>query len=175
LHLTRELRIARGFAARFYLIPLQVNSGVSQRTRVDIEKVKFFRRSVVLGAMALVTGCREPQGVVTSDSHVDSILTRDLNAYFRTRQGQPVLLHYTYLRSGPTITGIAFPKYYVWVRVEPVSGGTPVEGAARIALGDSAATVTNFLEHDSGSAAPPGLDSVFPAPVASSIRRLYWK
>jgi hypothetical protein len=28
LHLTRELRIARGFAARFYLIPLHVNSGV---------------------------------------------------------------------------------------------------------------------------------------------------
>jgi len=28
LQLTRELRIARGFAARFYLIPSQLNSGV---------------------------------------------------------------------------------------------------------------------------------------------------
>ena len=47
----------------------------------------------------------------------DSVLKHDLTAYFALRDSGPISVSYQLLRDGPTITGIAYPKYYVWVVV----------------------------------------------------------
>ena len=109
------------------------------------------------------------------EARVDTILRRDLTRYFNEHAGRPALVTYEYLRAGPTITGIAHPKYYVWVHADLGGDRVPVEGAARIALVDSVAEVTHFFQRDPGTIAPPTLDSVFPAPVTATIRRQYWK
>lgn len=141
--------------------------------------MKNHRLVVTIALFAAIIACRadeQPPGFTTSgDPRVDSIIGRDLTAYFSQRGGSRAQVSYEYLRSGPTITGIAYPKYYVWVRSTPTAGGAHVEGPARVALIDSVAEVTHFFAHDSGSVAPAQLDSVFPSPVVAIIRRHYWK
>ena len=137
------------------------------------------RRIATISLLALAIACRtgdQPGRAITSgDPNVDSIIGRDLTAHFSRRQGGPVRVSYEYLRSGPTVTGIAYPKYYLWVRVEPSTSRSRVDGPARVALIDSVAEVTHFFPYHQGTAAPAELDSVFPPPVVASIEQLYWK
>jgi hypothetical protein len=141
--------------------------------------VNSLRRLLVTSLVTAVVACErgnQPKGAISfGDARADSIIRRDLTAYFTRRAGTATRVSYEYLRNGPTVTGIAYPKFYVWVRADPLGGGSGVEGPARIALIDSSAEVTHFFSHDSGTVAPPELDAVFPASVAASLRRSYWK
>jgi hypothetical protein len=96
-------------------------------------------------------------------------MQRDLQRYFTQRDGMGSQVRYTYLRSGATVTGIAYPKYYVWIASRR-GDSLLSEGAARVALIDSAAEVTHFFPFAAMLRNPRALDSVFPPPVAESIR-----
>ncbi len=100
----------------------------------------------------------------------DSVLKHDLTAYFALRDSGPISVSYQLLRDGPTITGIAYPKYYVWVVVR--SGKRLVRvGAARVAAINRSFEVTNFVEAQGIVRDPASVRSVFPAPLLEEIGR----
>lgn len=110
------------------------------------------------------------EGNVPPAAEFDQILKRDLAAYFGggSAEARPVV-EYRLLREAPTQSGVAYPKYYVWVRVE--SGGANArEGAARLAAVDRERfEVTDFLSREQIAADPGGIYQVFPAPVCERI------
>ena len=54
MHLTRELRIARGFTARFYPIPLQVNLGVRPHPEIShVDPMELAATVLALGGLAV--------------------------------------------------------------------------------------------------------------------------
>ena len=88
------------------------------------------------------------KGNVPPQSRFDRYLRRDLTAYFTRSTGKKVTVQYEFLREGPTQTGIAYPKYYLWVTVHT---GTKLvdEGAARAAAIDRRRfEVTHYLPED---------------------------
>lgn len=100
----------------------------------------------------------------------DSLLRHDLVAYFTSRLGRDARVDYELLRRGPTQTGIAYPKFYAWVRVK--AGGAVEEGAVRLAAVDRTGfEVTHFIRETEIRGAPEALNTVFPLPVADSIRK----
>lgn len=101
-------------------------------------------------------------------SSFDSILKRDLEAYFITKGVAVPKVDYALLRDGPTQTGIAFPKFYAWVRIS--SGNKLVEGAVRLAaMNRTQFEVTHFLSREQIVAAPTEVGKIFPAPLVSAI------
>lgn len=98
-------------------------------------------------------------------------LQRGLNAHF----GPAGRIEFSLLRDAPTKSGIAWPKYYAWVRIlgddiqQP-----PREGAARLAdMDGETVEVTHFVTAQQiradGSAA---IDSIFPAALVPRILAL---
>jgi hypothetical protein len=105
-----------------------------------------------------------------ADSALDRIMTRDLTEYFRRREGSPVRVVYEYLRTGPTVAGIAYPKYYLWVRATKPSGENAAVGAVRVEVIDSTIEVTHFFPRAYIEKEPACLDAVFPKSVIVAIR-----
>jgi hypothetical protein len=98
----------------------------------------------------------------------DALLRRDLSAYFSTVPVSSLSVSYELLRDGPTQSGVAFPKYYMWVRV--VGPPQPREGALSAAAIDR----THFEVYDFMSATdirstPEALRKVFPAMLVPLI------
>ena len=125
--------------------------------------------------VATVVACNQPRETradTLDDAKLDYIVGRDLNTYFSERAGVPVTVVHLYLRRGPTVTGVSYPKYYLWVSARDSSGrGTAVEGAARVALIDSVIEVTHFFPRDYIADRPTSVDSVFPPAVVVEIRK----
>jgi len=72
-------------------------------------------------------------------------------------------------REGPTLPGIAYPKFYVWVRID--KAGSVEEAAARIAAMDQVRfEVTDYLSKEDILSNPAAIDSVFPQAVCEKIR-----
>jgi hypothetical protein len=97
-------------------------------------------------------------------------LQRDLKAYFTQRGIKTPIIRYLLLRDGPTQSGIAYPKYYLWVWVwsgttAAASGAACVEAVDRRRF-----EVTEFLERRAILSGPDSVRSVFPAAVAAAIR-----
>ena len=55
-------------------------------------------------------------GNVPDQSQFDSLMKRDLEKYFSATFGQ-ISVKWEYLRHGATQSGVASPKYYLWIRV----------------------------------------------------------
>lgn len=90
-------------------------------------------------------------------------LVRDLTAYF-VGQGVPApTVTYELLRSGPTQSGVSYPKYYVWAKAVG-SDGTVVEGAARTAaIERTRFEITDFVTRQTITTNPDSLAMVVPA------------
>ena len=81
-------------------------------------------------------------------------------------------VEYAYLRRGPTVTGIAYPKYYLWIVARDSSRrAVTAEGAARVAAVDSVIEVTHFFPKQYIGREPVSVDSVFPPAVIAEIRK----
>ena len=106
------------------------------------------------------------EGNIPDDSHFENFLRRDLKAYFG---GRPVT--FEYLRHGPTQSGVAFPKYYLWVKVQdPRSKQLWNQGAVRVAAVDRTHfEVTTFLSLKDLKRSPEQAAATFPKPVAEKI------
>lgn len=83
-------------------------------------------------------------------------------------------MSYELLRKEPTQSGVAYPKYYAWVRVHRDDG--LLEGAVRLAaVDDEKFEVTNFeVTHFLGAreivTSPRLIEPVFPQPLHQTIR-----
>ena len=100
----------------------------------------------------------------------DRLLRRDLAAYFSSKEAASPRIEYELLRDGPTQSGIAYPKFYIWVRAYSPDGSAR-QGAARLAaIERQRFEVTHFVEQGSIAQNPSQLDALFPPPVAARIK-----
>ena len=106
---------------------------------------------------------------VPDSSDFSTFMTRDLEAYFAKTEGRSTDISYEMLRNSPTQTGIAYPKFYLWVKA--VYGDKTInEGAARVAAIEKRRfEITHFLSIKDIKADPEKLYLVFPRPVCERI------
>lgn len=110
------------------------------------------------------------RGNVPPSSDFDKLLRRDLTTYFKQSNGKAVTVDYQLLHREPTQSGVALPKYYLWVKT--YQGGKLIEeGAARGAAIKqkqfefiSYFSKTDMVEH------PQLIDRTFPIPIGDKIK-----
>jgi len=105
---------------------------------------------------------------VPAPEDFDKFMRRDLTDYFAaTFKGLPV--QYELLRDAPTQSGVAYPKYYLWVTIG--GGKSPQQrGAVRVAaIEKKRFEVSDFISEDAIKQDPTGIYRVFPAPVCEKI------
>ena len=97
------------------------------------------------------------------------LLSRDLKSYLDGRTKRDLNIEHELLRTGPTQTGISYPKYYVWVK--GLDGKRVVlDGAARvIAIEKARFEVTHFLSRQEIRSSPAEVEKIFPAALAPVI------
>lgn len=96
-------------------------------------------------------------------------MTRDLKFYLDRHSQMNLRVEYELLRQGPTQTGIAYPKYYAWVK--GFDGSRVVlEGAARIAaIEKTRFEITDFLSRQEIDTSPSKVEKTFPAALQANI------
>lgn len=100
----------------------------------------------------------------------NAALQRDLEAHFAGQGHSGASVTYQLLRDGPTQTGIAWPKYYLWVEVESADAGF-LAGAARVAaIEGEGFLITRFVSKQEIVAAPDRLSGIFPTALVPDIR-----
>lgn len=107
---------------------------------------------------------------VPAEKQFNAFLQRDLLSYFKREVGPATTaVEYQLLRSAPTQSGVASPKYYLWVRA--MAGSTPAqEGAVRVAaFGQTHFEVTNFMSATSIREQPNQVSAVFPAALVPLV------
>jgi hypothetical protein len=103
----------------------------------------------------------------------DTFLHRDLLAYFHTMGAKTVShVEYQLLREGPTQSGVAYPKYYLWVKALSANS-ILYEGAMRVAaIEHTRFEVMHFLSRSQIQTSPSEVGTVFPAPLVASVLSL---
>jgi hypothetical protein len=98
------------------------------------------------------------------------LLQRDLDTFFRSKLDSPQLrVEYELLRQGPTQSGLAFPKYYLWASVFGADG-IVTSGALRVAaIKRENFHVTHFVTREQILSSPEALSKVFPSPLVDQI------
>ena len=145
-----------------------------------------FRRVLLLllPLAALVTpSVSYGQGVIEAiaKSHIEAnipdksdfgnLLIRDLESYFGVPRKKTVRADYELLREAPTQTGIAYPKYYAWVKI--FDGDKLVdEGAVRVAaIERKRFEITHYLSKSDIKHRPPAVDRIFPKALVDIIKK----
>ena len=107
---------------------------------------------------------------VPSQEAFPSYLERDLLAYFRSEVSPEVAsVTYVMLREGATQSGVAYPKFYLWVQAAGKSGAL-AEGAVRVmAIDRKGFEVTHFISSADVLADPTAVSSSFPAALVPVI------
>ena len=138
------------------------------------------RFGLLLAVALLVSPCGFTQVPGVAESHIDGnvpdtkdfkpFLIRDLTAHLKPKVGEGITVGYELLRDGPTQTGIAYPKFYLWVTATKPDK-TVLDGAARVAAIDKKEfQVTTFISRADIVAHPEDLASVFPQLLLDKIR-----
>jgi hypothetical protein len=133
-----------------------------------------------LAATACAASCSRSSAQGVQESHIagnipdvdqfDTVLKRDLSAYFLSLGMARPKVTYEMLRIGPTQSGVAYPKYYLWASAVS-DGGQSLVGALRVAAIERLRfEVTDFVSRDDVLAKPDVLASIFPAALLPSIR-----
>lgn len=108
---------------------------------------------------------------VPAPEEFERLLQRDLLAFFKHSVGSAITsVEVQPLRSGPTQSGVSYPKFYLWVKV---MAGSSVQqtGAVRVAaVQRTRFEVTDFMAAASIKAKPSEVGAVFPAALVPSIQ-----
>jgi len=115
-----------------------------------------------------------------SDAHIESnvpddkdfkkFLARDIQKYFSIKLNKAIRIEYELLRDSPTQSGIAYPKYYLWVKV--FDDNTIIEeSAVRIAaIGKVRFEVIEYVSKSEIIREPKKIETIFPAGLCDNIR-----
>ena len=108
---------------------------------------------------------------VPPEADFGRFLQRDLDKYFKAKRSNPFKLTYEFLRIGATQTGIAYPKFYLWVQISE-KGKVVEQGAVRLAaIEKKEFQITDFVPEAAIRADSTGIYKVFPAPVCDTIKQ----
>jgi hypothetical protein len=137
-------------------------------------------KTVVFAAVLLVLPSLAASQMPLQQSHVEAnvpsqqdfeaFLDRDLLAHFKGA-GFPsaTAVEAQLLRKEPTQSGVAYPKYYAWIKIKNGSQ-LLTEGAVRVAaIGQKRFEVTNFLSRKQIQSNSGEVATVFPGPLLSAI------
>src|SRR6266550_2261815 len=85
-----------------------------------------YRLSLLLASAFLACAPCHAQIPGVAESHIAAnvpstndfrpFLIRDLTAYLKPTHGDKLTVDYELLRDGPTQSGVAYPKFYLWLR-----------------------------------------------------------
>ncbi len=107
---------------------------------------------------------------VPAPENFERYLSRDLVSYFSDRLHHPVVVAYEPLRLGPTQSGVAYPKYYLWVKIDGGNDDT-TRGAVRVAAVEQTHfVVTDFVSERVLRSEFDQALAVFPAAVCETIK-----
>jgi len=70
---------------------------------------------------------------VPDQKDFDRILNRDITKYVTDKADKDITVKVELLRDGPSQSGVALPKYYIWIEKRSAKGVLMEEAAARIA------------------------------------------
>jgi hypothetical protein len=106
---------------------------------------------------------------VPSANDFRPFLIRDLTAYLKPAHGDGLTVNYELLRDGPTQTGIAYPKFYLWLRATNAEKAV-IEGAVMIAAIDKKRfDVRNFVPRSEIISHPDSIARIFPQALIEKI------
>lgn len=138
-----------------------------------------YRLTLLLASafLACASCCAQIPGV--AESHIAAnvpstndfrpFLIRDLTAYLKPTHGDKLTVDYELLRDGPTQSGVAYPKFYLWLRATNAEK-TVIQGAVRVAAVDKKRfDVTDFVPRADIVSHPDALDRIFPRAVIEKI------
>ena len=131
--------------------------------------------------VALLFVCCVSIGRTQSNSHIErhvpapndfaKILARDVREYLSKKEGQVLVAEFELLRDAPTQSGVAYPKFYAWVRGMDDQKKTVVEGAMRLtAIEKKRFEVIDFLSKSEIIAASDRVESVFPRILIPKVK-----
>ena len=107
---------------------------------------------------------------VPDEKDFDAILKRDMTAYVTDRSDKEIAVGVELLRNAPTQSGVALPKFYVWIVKRDAQGVVMEEAAARIAaIEKKKFEVIQYYEKKRIVAEPDLMKKVFPADVYEKI------
>jgi hypothetical protein len=139
--------------------------------------VRKLNLTVVLVLCGWLAACSDPIQQAHVDANVpparqfQSLLKRDLERFFSDRRGSTVAVSYELLRDAPTQSGIAYPKYYVWVRAEDAAKLVE-EVAVRVAAIDRTRfQITDFVSTREIQRNALEVDKIFPKALVPDIVR----
>ena len=100
-----------------------------------------------------------------------AFLKRDLTTYFEKKLMKKNLdIHFEPLRKQPTQSGLAYPKYYLWVQVKDKNGALLTKGSARVAAIDAKEfEVTDYLTAEEIIKNPESIEAIFPKALCDGI------
>lgn len=156
--------------------PENAQHDISMRAKFGWEIISL----LALAAAPCVSACDQSAAQDIQGSHIadnvpdvgqfDLLLVRDLSSYFASKGMSRPQVAYKLLRTGPTQSGVAYPKYYLWVSAVSDSGQT-MSGAARVAAIERLRfEITDFVSRDDVLQKPAALASIFPAALLPVIR-----
>ena len=108
---------------------------------------------------------------VPSANDFRPFLIRDLTAYLKPTHGDKLTVDYELLRDGPTQSGVAYPKFYLWLRATNAEKAV-IEGAVRVAAVDKKRfDVTDFVPRSEIISHPETLMRIFPQALIEKIHK----
>ncbi|MEY2408094.1 MAG: hypothetical protein QOF48_764 [Verrucomicrobiota bacterium] len=139
----------------------------------------MIHRLPLLFAFALLACACHAQIPGVAESHIAAnvpstndfrpFLIRDLTAYLKPNHGDKLTVDYELLRDGPTQSGVAYPKFYLWLRATNAEK-TVIEGAVRVAAVDKKRfDVTDFVPRSEIVSHPDSLARIFPQALIEKI------
>lgn len=106
---------------------------------------------------------------VPSTNDFRPLLIRDLTACLKPTYGDKLTVDYELLRDGPTQSGVAYPKFYLWLRATNAEK-TVIEGAVRVAAVDKKRfDVTDFVPRPEIVSHPDSVTRIFPMALIEKI------
>ena len=135
-------------------------------------------KSLLASALVTCASC-DAQLSGVAESHITanvpagkdfrSFLIRDFTAYLKPIHGEKLALDYELLRDAPTQSGVAYPKFYLWLKATNAENAI-IEGAARVAAIDKKRfEVTDFLSRSDITSRPNSVAQIFPAALLEKI------
>jgi hypothetical protein len=109
------------------------------------------------------------QSNVPDEPDFSGWLQRDLNAYFAARGLQSPRISFEMLRREATQSGVAYPKFYLWVRIGSADQRV-TSGAVRVAaVQRERFEITDFLSTAEIIGDPDRVGTIFPALLVPGI------
>lgn len=139
---------------------------------------RFLPVAALMGVLLVGATCGPTDQIAISHVEADvppaenfsTFLQRDLAKYFSNNGINVATVKFEMLREEATQSGIASPKFCVWVWTTDATGVT-VKGAVRLAAIDRIRfEVTHYLSQQAIAANTASIDTVFPTDVCEKIR-----